>query len=84
MLRFALVLSDESLLKEAGRWDNEEEWDREDREDVDDDEDEGAEEFADELCAILSSGFLWAAVKEHSPTRGLRHQVFQKSSLKKK
>lgn len=78
-LRFAfavLLQPDESLLKEAGRWDSEEESDWEDKEEVDDeDEEEGAEEIVEETCVKLP-GFSWAAAKEHSPSRGLRHQIF--------
>lgn len=47
-----------------------------DKEEVDDeDEEEGAEEIVEETCVKLP-GFSWAAAaKEHSPSRGLRHQI---------
>ena len=74
---FALVLSDESLLKEAGRWESEEEEsEREDKEEVDDEDDgeeEGADDIVEEMWVKLSGFPCWAAAKEHSPSRGLRH-----------
>lgn len=70
---FALVLSDESLLKDAGRWDSEEESEWEDKEEVDDEDEEGAEDIVEEMWVKLSGFPCWAAAKEHSPSRGLRH-----------
>lgn len=77
-LRSAIVLQpDDSLYKEAGRWDGEEKSDWEDKDVVDDeDEEQGAEDIVEEMCVKLP-GFLWAAAIEPSPSRGLRRQIRQ-------